>query len=115
MGENINAQNSSENNYIKAVAEINSIILTRFGGNPFYKFDFIYNLTSEGRKHKATVATLHKFTHDIIMKRSEEFVESNFGTQKRTAFLDMLLRAKNFDNSLTFDDIQEEVDTFMFG
>jgi hypothetical protein len=48
------------------------------------------------------------------MKRNEEFETDNYGTQKRIAFLDMLLKIKNTDNSLTFDDIQEEVDTFMF-
>ncbi len=39
---------------------------------------------------------------------------SNLGTQKRIAFLDMLLKIKNSNGSLSFDDIQEEVDTFMF-
>lgn len=48
------------------------------------------------------------------MKRDKEFEASNLGTQKRVAFLDMLLKAKHTDNTLSFDDIQEEVDTFMF-
>ncbi len=114
MGQNINAQQESELEYIKAVSDINTIVIKR-QFNPFHSMDFIYNLTSDGRKHKKTIEILHKFTRDIIIKRSEEFDGSNFGTQKRVAFLDMLLKAKHVDNTLTFDDIQEEVDTFMFG
>ena len=48
------------------------------------------------------------------MQRNEEFEQSNYKNNKRIAFLDMLLKAKSEDASLTFDDIQEEVDTFMF-
>ena len=54
------------------------------------------------------------------MERSENFegLSKDFGNsskRKRIAFLDMLLDVKqqNSDN-ISFDDIQEEVDTFMF-
>ena len=52
----------------------------------------------------------------LIKERDEEFKKSNynFGTQNRVAFLDMLLKAKNDDPTITYNDIQEEVDTFMF-
>ena len=69
---------------------------------------------NEGKKHKKCLDILHEFTRDVIMKRSEEFESSNLGTQKRIAFLDMLLKIKNTEGNLSFDDIQEEVDTFMF-
>lgn len=36
------------------------------------------------------------------------------GKKKRLAFLDMLLFASRGDSSISNDDIQEEVDTFMF-
>ena len=37
-----------------------------------------------------------------------------FAKRKRLAFLDLLLAAANLDPTITHDDIQEEVDTFMF-
>lgn len=46
------------------------------------------------------------------MERSQNFEE--FESKKRVAFLDTLLKCKREDETITFDDIQEEVDTFMF-
>ena len=41
--------------------------------------------------------------------------ESDWGTRKRRAFLDMLLKTTDEDgNMMNHRDIQEEVDTFMF-
>ena len=81
---------------------------------PPYWNDFLFELSKEGKKHKKTLEILLKFTRNIIMKRDEEFNETDFSNQKRIAFLDMLLKVKNENNALTYDDIQEEVDTFMF-
>ena len=113
MGENINAQTKSESEYIKAVAIIN-VLIRRRTMNPLFWYDFIYMFTKEGKEHARCLKLLHKFTRDIIMKRDQEFDSSNYGIQKRVAFLDLLLKIKHEDNKLTFDDIQEEVDTFMF-
>ena len=82
--------------------------------NPFQWNDFLFKLTKAGREHARCLKILHGFTRGIILKRDKEFEASNLGTQKRIAFLDLLLRAKHADKTLDFDDIQEEVDTFMF-
>jgi cytochrome P450 family 4 subfamily V len=48
------------------------------------------------------------------MERNKEIQSVDLQSEKRIAFLDMLLKAKQEDPTITFDDIQEEVDTFMF-
>ena len=81
---------------------------------PWVWNDTLYFLTSHGLRLKSSVKVLHEFTKKVIKERDAEFEACNINTQKRIAFLDLLLKAKHEDNSLTFDDIQEEVDTFMF-
>ena len=50
----------------------------------------------------------------VIKDREAEFVESNYFCEKRKAFLDILLNAKNENLTITSKDLQDEVDTFMF-
>ena len=76
--------------------------------------DFIFNRTKFGREHQEALEVLHGFTKKVIQERNAEFEQANLATQKRIAFLDMLLKAKSDDQTITFADIQEEVDTFMF-
>lgn len=46
---------------------------------------------------------------------TESDTDSDQGIKKRQAFLDMLLKTTDEDgNSMSHEDIQEEVDTFMF-
>ena len=82
--------------------------------NPIYWPDFVFNLSKNGKDHAHCLKTLHEFTRSVIKKRDAQFDESSLSHHKRVAFLDMLLKAKRDDPTLTYDDIQEEVDTFMF-
>ena len=81
---------------------------------PHYWIDWFYYLTEDGKSYLRCVKTLHEFTRKVIKERSGELDE--FGSShKRLAFLDLLLKTKAQDPSLTFEHIQEEVDTLLFG
>ncbi|CAF4161931.1 unnamed protein product, partial [Rotaria sordida] len=80
----------------------------------------------DGRQHDRLVVIIHKFTrqvrvpttneikylyHEIIEYRITKF--SSIHLRHRIAFLDSLIVKMN-DKQMSIDDVQEEVDTFMF-
>ncbi|KAM3624625.1 uncharacterized protein V6R79_025721 [Siganus canaliculatus] len=120
MGEKVYAQSNSESQYVKSVYRMSDII-SRRQRTPWFWPDFLYRCFGDGREHDRTLKVLHSFTSKVIRERSENIPgtesnsESDRGSKKRRAFLDMLLKTTDEDgNSMSHQDIQEEVDTFMF-
>ncbi|KAA8594616.1 cytochrome P450 4V8 [Etheostoma spectabile] len=120
MGKKIYAQSNSDSEYVKCVYKMSDIV-SRRQRSPWLWPDFVYNYFGEGRKHDKTLKILHSFTYKVIHERMENISldesdsDSDKGTKKRRVFLDMLLKTKYEDGSkMSHQDIQEEVDTFMF-
>uniref|UniRef100_A0A672YLD3 Cytochrome P450 4V2 n=1 Tax=Sphaeramia orbicularis TaxID=375764 RepID=A0A672YLD3_9TELE len=120
MGKKIYAQSNSESEYVKSVYKMSDII-SRRQRTPWFWPDFIYNYFGDGKEHDKTLRVLHSFTYKVINERAENISniesdsESEQGMRKRRAFLDMLLKTIDEDgNTMSHQDIQEEVDTFMF-
>ncbi|XP_075250518.1 cytochrome P450 4V2-like [Convolutriloba macropyga] len=116
MGVDLKSQqrNPESVDYVDNRATVTEIMMDRFR-NPLMWNDFIYfNFTSMGRKNADTVKKLHNFTTNVITTRWTEIKDQlDQIKEKRRSFLDLLLVAKE-DHGLTFTDIREEVDTFMF-
>lgn len=118
MGSSVNAQDNSESEYVTSVRFMCRMLMERtFSAIKMY--DFIYNLTSTYRKEVQSLKVLHGYTKAVIEKKKREMETTEpeetdeFGIKKRRAFLDLLLHVAK-DNQLTDEEIQEEVDTFMF-
>ncbi|XP_068607156.1 cytochrome P450 4V8, partial [Brachionichthys hirsutus] len=120
MGKRIYAQSNSDSEYVQSVYKMSDIISSR-QRKPWLWPDFIYQLFGEGREHDRTLKILHAFTYKVIHERAEHMPDkesdsdSDQAPRRRRAFLDMLLKTADDDgNRMSYQAIQEEVDTFMF-
>ena len=115
MGHNICAQLDGESAYVTSAMMMTDIIIERVK-KPWLFPDIIFNQTKLGIQHNKCIKIMHDFSRKIIRERSKaaELDMYALTSSKRIAFLDVLLKAKSEDPTFTFDDIQEEVDTFMF-
>ncbi len=117
MGVKLEAQQKGPDSleYVKNREKVTEMMMDRFK-SPWLWHDFTYfNILPVGRHFVKLVESLHKFTTNVITRRWEEIRDEvdEKKQQKRHSFLDLLLLAKEVNN-LSFEDIREEVDTFMF-
>ncbi|XP_050801462.1 cytochrome P450 4V2-like [Gopherus flavomarginatus] len=126
MGKNVGAQNNRDSEYVWAVYKMNDVLHQR-QRCPWLWPDFMYCMFQEGREHNRSLKILHSFTDNVIAEKSHEIKiheqhKIDFegkceqsGSKKRRAFLDMLLNATDDKGKrLSYVDIREDVDTFMF-
>lgn len=126
MGKNLNAQSFSNSDYVTAIDIVSELVTTR-AFVPWYLYDWLYYLLPDGKKFNTQLQILHKFTKTVIEDKKKELIsrkqkgneetetkESVYGQKRRVAFLDLLLEMSEDGKVLSDEDIQEEVDTFMF-
>lgn len=126
MGKTVEAQ-KSDSDYVHAVYKMSSLTDRRIK-NPLYWNNTLYNIIGEGKEYAKNLDILHNFTKTVINDRLKDFdlkksdligkelkgETSSVGKKVRLAFLDMLLYMSDNLTKLTIENIQEEVDTFMF-
>lgn len=131
MGRSVNAQKDSNSEYVQAVYKASEYTFLR-QRSPWLWPQFLFNLIGPGKDYDRCLSVLHGFTEKVIRERQAEFLKQHdskitmqelldeqetgsfLGKRNRLAFLDMLLCATTDTQKLSFHDIREEVDTFMF-
>ncbi|MBN3317331.1 CP4V2 protein, partial [Atractosteus spatula] len=126
MGKTVCAQSNSDSEYVRSVYKMSDIIHRR-QKMPWLWLDFVYYMFGEGKEHDRNLEILHSFTNSVIAERVRSLenpeeepknCDSKRGQKsgrKRRAFLDLLLSTTDeHGKKLSHEDIQEEVDTFMF-
>ncbi|XP_063283845.1 cytochrome P450 4B1-like [Pelobates fuscus] len=113
-----NCQNNSDNAYIKAVYDISYIVDYRFGCIPYHN-DLIFYLSPHGFRFRRALKIAHQHTAKVIRERMESIKQEKelekIKQKRHLDFLDILLCAKDEnDQGLSDEDLQAEVDTFMF-
>uniref|UniRef100_A0A670IPA2 Cytochrome P450 4V2 n=1 Tax=Podarcis muralis TaxID=64176 RepID=A0A670IPA2_PODMU len=126
MGKSIGAQHNKDSEYVRAVYRM-SVLIQERQKSPWLWPDFLYHMSRDGREHYRNLKILHSFTDNVIAEKAQELKNQEqhrsnavsngeqSGHKVRRAFLDMLLNATDDDGKkLSYLDIREEVDTFMF-
>ncbi|XP_069680178.1 cytochrome P450 4C1-like isoform X3 [Periplaneta americana] len=123
MGTCVNAQLTADSDYVKAVYNMKKITMERIA-QPHLLSDFILSLTKWGKLQDKCLKVIHGFTIKVIKDRKEQREKTTqkqvtedeilFGYKRRVALLDMLLEASENGVEITDEEIQQEVDTFMF-
>ncbi|XP_066127002.1 cytochrome P450 4F2-like [Saccopteryx bilineata] len=107
--------------YITAILELSALV-TKRAEQLVWRMDFLYYLTSAGRRFRRACRLVHDFTDAVIQERRhtlpdqgiDDFLKAKAKT-KTLDFIDVLLLSKDEDGKkLSDEDIRAEADTFMF-
>ncbi|XP_067005981.2 cytochrome P450 4C1 [Anabrus simplex] len=120
MGTAVNAQLGGEADYVNAVHRMSYLFQHRLLSSWLHR-PFNFFISPTGFEQRRVLRVLHGFTRKVIQERRAEYrrdrnmnMDYEKSKKKRLAFLDLLIDVSEREGELTDEDIQEEVDTFMF-
>ncbi|KAI6204336.1 Cyp-29A4 [Aphelenchoides besseyi] len=112
MGIQMNAMKNPEQPYIKAVKSFLSLSFLQLT-NPMYFFSWYWKWLGYEEKDRQSIKVLKHMSTEVIQKRIAAREAEGNDLQSRPDFLDMLLNAYQ-DGQMSFKEIREQVDTFLF-
>ena len=124
MGTKVNVQTNEISSYFESVRQMCRLFVTR-STSVLGRYEFFFRFTNDHKIQKESLKILHGYTKEVIQNKKKELTnkqkENNamnnideLGRKRKKAFLDLILEAKIDNQSLTDEEIREEVDTFMF-
>jgi len=110
-----NCQTEKETEYAEAINELQQLWMER-ALNPMHFFEIIYRHSAKGKRFKQMCNVAHVHTEAIIRKRQASIDSKTVVSERKYRdFLDTLITARDDQgNGLTFEEIRNEVDTFLF-
>ncbi|CAD6193477.1 unnamed protein product [Caenorhabditis auriculariae] len=115
MGCTVDAQNNHEHQYVRSVQRLNEITFV-WQRMPWMKLKAIWYLSGYGFEYDRNLKIVTEFTSRVINEKWEELCSTGGNADKgnsKKAFLDLLLELRQM-GEMDFEDVREEVDTFMF-
>ncbi|XP_022256706.1 cytochrome P450 4V2-like, partial [Limulus polyphemus] len=122
MGVKLKAQDNDDSPYVKALHNVCALFMARIM-RPWLWPDFFFNNSSLGSIYKENINKVIGYSREVIKIRKDRLLKETKGVDsiskedyqnKRETFLEILLRLHMHNNSLSEEDVREEVDTFMF-
>ncbi|RZC35727.1 p450 domain containing protein, partial [Asbolus verrucosus] len=116
MGIKIYAQENRNSDYVRSVKKMCRLTVNR-SISPVKFFDCTFRFTKDYYIQKKLLNVLHGLTSRIINTKKEMLKNQSENInpeKKKMAFLDLLLKYSENGSLLSYLEIREEVDTFMF-
>ncbi|XP_063913528.1 cytochrome P450 4d2-like [Zophobas morio] len=124
MGTKINVQTNQTSSYFESARHMCRLFVTR-STSILGRYDFFFRFTNDYKVQEKSVKILHDYTKEVIQNKRRELTNKHsdnntvdntdeLGRKRKKAFLDLILEAKVDNQTLTDEEIREEVDTFMF-
>ncbi|PSN45114.1 hypothetical protein C0J52_18783 [Blattella germanica] len=113
-GISINAQTDTSSPYTIYLSKLSELLFQRFQ-KWWFMFNFLDNLTAQGREKRAILNSINKVIYDTIEEKLDNFIELKnqeseaILRKKEKAFTDMMLEEK----SLTKEDLRDETFTIV--
>ncbi|KAJ3652024.1 hypothetical protein Zmor_018025 [Zophobas morio] len=119
MGVKMSTQEGENSEFVDSLRGWLDIFMVRFF-SAWKRYDSLFKITSEHSLNEHYLNVLQKYSSTVVERRrsekaqeKKEVTDSDFGIKRKVALLDMLLESE-YNQSLTNDDITEEINTFMF-
>ncbi|XP_035215346.1 cytochrome P450 4V2-like [Stegodyphus dumicola] len=127
LGVEVYAQTMSVCPYLNAVTALTNEVFERMQ-SPWLWPNFLFRISSLGRKFKKNLKILQDFTNAVIAEKKKEKIQKHAETEmtvldedgkehhrmNKRALLDLLLDEHLNNNAISETEIREEVDTFTF-
>ncbi|PAV73779.1 hypothetical protein WR25_16299 [Diploscapter pachys] len=117
MGATVDAQHNHDHAYVNSVKRLNELIF-KFNMYPFLRNKILRKISGFGDEFDYHLNVVTGFTKKVIEDKWQEYNAYEAGTRqedksRKKAFLDLLMDVRH-EGHMNYEDVREEVDTFMF-